>query len=44
MKEHDYSLSYRKLHDKDPIDYHARLSRLGIKCGFCEEKEIPKNE
>lgn len=31
--------SYLALHDSDPVDYHLRLSKLGIKCGFCEQRE-----
>jgi len=30
---------YEKLHDKDPIDYHAKLARLHITCGFCENRK-----
>lgn len=32
---------YKKLHDNDPTDYHAKLAKHHVACGFCERKKTP---
>ena len=31
-------MDYEKLHDTDPVSYHATLARFHVTCGFCEYK------
>jgi hypothetical protein len=30
---------FEKLHDADPVDYHEKLVRLHVSCGFCENRK-----
>lgn len=32
-------MDYEKLHDADPVTYHATLARFHVSCGFCEYKD-----